>query len=522
MRALRCGRAAAAAFSVGLSLISMASMAAGDTIVVGSKNFAESRLLAEIFAQLIEQRTDLAVERRMNLAGTQVCFEALRTGAIDVYPEYSGTGLVSILGEPTRGGAAETLNRVRARFRHRWDLWWLAPLGFENAYELAVPRELAEREQLRSISDLVRVAPRLRAGFGYEFTERADGLPGLREVYGLQFAEVRSLQQALKYRAAAEREIDCLDVYTTDGRLLVHDLVVLEDDRDFFPPYAAAPLVRGATLERHPRIGAALGLLAGALDEATMRALNLRVQERGEAVDRVAADALAQAGLGALAVEAGPARAGRDDGLIAHMLARRGELTRHAGEHLALTAAALFLGVLVAVPLGLLLERRRAVAETVIRLAATTQTIPSLALLAFMIPLFGVGALPALMALWVYSIFPILRNTYTALRDAPGDAVEAARALGMTDGQLLRRVRLPLAAPVILAGVRTSAVLTVGTATLAAFIGAGGLGVPIVAGIQLADTTRILSGALPAAALALAVDGVLAAVESFCRPRGMG
>jgi len=491
-----------------------------EPIVVGSKNFAESRLLAEMFAQLLERRAGLTVERRLNLAGTQICFEALRTGAIDLYPEYSGTGLVSILGEPPGPGPAAALNRVRGEFRRRWDLWWLAPLGFENAYALAVPRELAERVGLRSISDLARVAPGLRAGFGYEFVERDDGLPGLRDAYGLRFAEVRQLQQALKYRAVAEQKLDCLDVYTTDGRLLVHDLVVLEDDRGFFPPYAAAPLVRGATLARHPEIATVLGLLGGVLDESAMRAHNLRVQERGEAIESVAADALA--GLGLIGPVDAPRVSTREAGLFAYVVSRRHELARRTGEHVALTAIALALGILVAVPLGLLLERHRRIAESVIRLSGVTQTIPSLALLAFMVPLFGVGAAPALVALWIYSIFPILRNTYTALRDAPADVVDAARALGMTDGQLLRRVRLPLGAPVILAGIRTSAVLTVGTATLAAFIGAGGLGVPIVAGIQLADTTRILSGALPAAMLALIVDGLLAVLEAALRPRGVG
>jgi osmoprotectant transport system permease protein len=151
-----------------------------------------------------------------------------------------------------------------------------------------------------------------------------------------------------------------------------------------------------------------------------------------------------------------------------------------------------------------------------------TQTIPSIALLAFMIPLFGVGPLPAVVALWIYSLFPMLRNAYTGVRDAGPDAVPSARALGMTEGQVLRRIRLPLAAPVIMAGVRTAAVLTVGTATLAAFIGAGGLGVPIVSGLQLADTTVLLSGALPAALLALGVDGLLGLLERRLRPRGLG
>jgi osmoprotectant transport system permease protein len=244
------------------------------------------------------------------------------------------------------------------------------------------------------------------------------------------------------------------------------------------------------------------------------------MQEHNEPAERVAAQALEALGLvGAAPVDVVSTS---ETGFAAYLWQRRAELGRRTLEHLGLTALALSLGVLVAVPLGLVLERRRGAAETVIRLTGVTQTIPSIALLAFMIPLLGVGARPAVAALWLYSIFPILRTTYTGVRDASPDAVSAATALGMTDGQVLRWVRLPLAVPVILAGVRTSAVLTVGTATLAAFIGAGGLGVPIVSGLQLADTTRILSGALPAAALALVVDGVLAGVERVLRPRGLG
>lgn len=494
---------------------------ADGTVVVASKNFEESRLLAEMFAQLVEARTGLTVERRLNLAGTQVCFEALRTGAVDLYPEYTGTGLVSLLGEQPRGDAADALVRVRREFLQRWDLHWLAPLGFENAYEVAVPRAVAERHGLVTLSDLAPVSGQLDAAFGYEFSERDDGLPGLRDTYGLAFASVQRMQQTLKYQAAGAGEVDVLDVYSTDGRLLTYDLVVLEDDAGFFPPYQAAPLVRGATLERHPELAAALSLLADAFDEQRMRQLNLRLQEEGESPEVVARDALAELGL--VDPEAGPAaRPRRGEGsFFAYLWSRRGELGRRTGEHLGLTAAALLLGVLVSVPLGLFLEGRRTAAEPVIRAVGTTQTVPSLALLAFMIPLLGVGAVPAVVALWIYSLYPILRNTYTGVRDADPEAVAAALALGMTRRQALAWVRLPLAAPVIMAGVRTAAVITVGTATLAAFIGAGGLGEPIVTGLQLADTRMILSGAVPAALLALAVDGLLALLERLLRPAGL-
>ncbi|MES1240594.1 MAG: glycine betaine ABC transporter substrate-binding protein [Acidobacteriota bacterium] len=501
-------------------LVSAPALAA-DRIVVGSKNFEESRLLGEIFAQLVESRTDLQVERRLGLAGTQVCFEALKSGAIDVYPEYTGTGLVSILGEEPKEGPAGTLNRVRREFLSRWNLWWVSPLGFENSFEVAVPKELAGREHLKTISDLARISPRLRGGFGHEFVGREDGLLGLEKVYGLRFASVQPLQHALKYQAAGGRQVDAIDIYTTDARLILYNLVVLEDDKGFFPPYEAAALVRGETLRKHPELGSVLGLLSGAFDEDRMRALNLRLQEGKEDEAVVARDALRELGLlqgEKTSEETAPAAAPT---LRHYLWDERQALIRRTLEHIGISAAALLAGILVAVPLGLALERQRRGAETVIRLLGTTQTIPSLALLAFFIPFLGVGRVPAVVALWIYSLYPIVRNTYTGVRDADPRAVEAATALGMTPRQVLLQVRLPLAAPILLAGIRTAAVLTVGTATLAAFIGAGGLGEPIVTGLQLASSAMILSGAIPAAVLALAVDALLGWVERALRPRGV-
>jgi osmoprotectant transport system permease protein len=506
-------------FGLAILLAALALPLSGQTIVIGAKNFEENRFLGELFAQLIEARTPLRVDRRLTLAGTQVCFEALRSGAIDLYPEYTGTGLVSILGAPPVGDERAALLAVRQAFLARWDLWWLAPLGFQNAYELAVPQSLAARRHLTSLSDLARVAPELRAAFGHEFLARPDGLPGLARVYGMHFGHVDLMQENLKYQAVHQGEIDVLDVYTTDGRLLVDHLQVLRDDRGFFPPYQAAPLARGAALRAHPEVGTILAMLGGALDDNAMRQINLRLQIDKADERELAHETLVKMGL--VAGTAAPTVAApRHASLWQQLWSDRAGLAHRTLVHLALSAAALLAGILVAVPLGLLLERHRRIAEPVIGMLGLLQTVPSLALLAFMIPLLGIGAPPAVAALWIYSLFPIVRNTFTGVRDADPRAVEAAVALGMKPAQVLRLVRLPLAAPVFMAGIRTAAVLTVGTATLAAFVGAGGLGEPIVTGLQLASTPLILSGAIPAAALALLVDFGLWGVERALRPPG--
>ncbi len=501
-------------------------------ITVASKPFAESYLLAEVFAQLLEAR-GFEVDRRPGLGATEITFQALRTGGVQVYPEYTGTGLVAILGDPPETDPETVLRRVRLVFAERWDVVWLAPLGFQNTYAISVRRESAERYGLETLSDLAGVAPDLVGGFSPDFIGRDDGLPGIRDAYGLRFAETRSLLQAVKYQALAAGEVDVIDGYSTDGQIARYDLVVLEDDRRFFPAYEAVPLVVGRLVRERPAVVAALTELSGLLDESTMRRLNERIEVDGTDVELVAADLLRELGLvagkGSGAKDAGQVagagtrdgREGRDDGVVAHMWTHRTDLLRMTLRHLLLVGVSLAAAILIAVPLGLALERVRGGAEGAIRGIGLLQTIPSIALLAFMIPLLGIGVVPALVALFLYSLYPILRNTYSGVRDASPAAVDAARALGMTPAQVLRFVRLPLAAPVIMAGIRTAAVITVGTATLAAFIGAGGLGDPIVSGLALSDTDRILAGAIPAAILALIVDLGLHAAERLVTPRGL-
>ena len=495
-------------------------------IVVASKPFGESYLLAEMFAQTLEAR-GFRVERRPGLGATEIAFGALRSGAVDVYPEYTGTGLLAILGEEPRGDARAVFRRVAGEFERRWGVRWLPPLGFQNTYAIAMRRETARRFGLRTLSDLARAGDSLTAGFTPDFIGRADGLPGLRRAYGFHPREVRSLLQAVKYPALAAGRVDVIDGYSTDGFIARYDLVVLEDDRAFFPPYEAAALVSARLARESPAALAALAELSGRLDETTLRALNRRVEVDGHEIPRVARDALRDAGVlagggGTPSTAADSREQGRSGSLAGYLWERRAMLGGLVLRHLLLVAVSLGAAIAVAVPLGVALERvRPALAESAVRATGVLQTLPGIALLAFMIPLLGIGVLPAVAALFLYSLYPIVRNTYGGVRDAGPDAVAAARALGMSPGQVLRHVRLPLAAPSIMAGIRVAGVICVGTATLAAFIGAGGLGDPIVAGLALSDTRMILAGAIPAALLALAVDALLALCERWVRPGGV-
>jgi osmoprotectant transport system permease protein len=503
-----------------LAVAPVAGQAHPRPIVVASKPFGESYLLAEMFAQLLESR-GFAVDRRLGLGATEIAFQALRTNRIDVYPEYTGTGLLAILGERPTSDPAEVYRKVARDFRDRFGARWLPPLGFQNTYAIAIRRETARRLGLATLSDLAAVSRSLRAGLTADFIGRPDGLPGLERAYGIHFRSVRALLPAVKYQALAAGEVDIIDGYSTDGFLVRYDLVVLQDDRRFFPPYEAAALISPGLARELPQAVAALTELSGLLTEPEMRRLNRRLEVDNQPVGQVAADALGALGLTHTATGRGSsAKAGTEAGVFGYFWDQRQTIAGLTLRHLLLVAVSLAAALLVALPLGLALERSRAAAESVIRTVSLLQTVPSIALLAFMIPLLGIGVVPALVALFLYSLYPILRNTYTGVRDAAPEAVGAARALGMTPRQVLRYVRLPLAAPIIMAGIRTAAVINVGTATLAAFIGAGGLGDPIAAGLALSDTRMILSGALPAALLALLVDGALGACERLVAPGG--
>jgi osmoprotectant transport system permease protein len=475
-------------------------------ITIGSKSFTESVVLGELAAGAAAS-AGAEVEHRHALGGTRVVWEALLSGDVDLYPEYTGTIAREILSEEGITDEAGLRAALAAR-----GLAMTASLGFEDTYALGMRRADAERLGVRTISDLLR-HPTLRFGFTNEFVDRADGWPALRARYGLSSPKVRGLEHDLAYRALASGELDVIDLYSTDAQIRQLDLAVLEDDRHAFPDYHAVIVYRADLAARAPDALAAVRRLEGAITADEMIAMNAAVQieggDPGEVASAFLGERLGLAPSGAARV----LRQAQDE------RARR-VLTR-TGEHLALVGIALFGAILFAVPLGIFAARRARVGALVLALVGIVQTIPSLALLVFMIPLLGIGARPAIAALFLYGLLPIVRNTHAGLTGLAPELRESAEALGLPPGARLRLVELPLAAPAILAGVKTSAVIAVGTATLGALVGAGGYGQPILTGIRLLSVPLILEGAVPAALLALVVQGGFDLIERAIVPAGL-
>ena len=489
-----------------------------DVVRIASKDFTESRLLAHIMAELIEERTNLTVDRsKINIGGTKICFDGMIANELDIYPEYTGTGWVVLLNRPEVVTDPLKAYAITAQeFQSKYDITWLAPFGFVNTYCLAMPEELAAKLKIVTIGDLAPYMQTLRFRLSGEFRSRADGWPGLAKRYQLNLAnaDVNVVQRGSSYLAARENEADVIDGESTDAKLERYNLRVLNDDRQFFPPYDAAPIIRSATLRRYPELRDCLNLLAYRIDGKTMTQLNYQV----EAVARGDYQQVARAFLVAEGLIEGdgvpPSEKPRPSTLNL-IWNRRVEIAKWTVQHIKLTLIAMALAIGFGVPVGILLTRKEWLAAPVLIAAGVIQTIPSLALLAFMIPIpgLGLGVNSAIAALFLYALLPILRNTYTGIRGVDPELIEAGRGLGLKPWQLLWYVQIPLALKTIMAGIRTATIICIGIATLAAFVGAGGLGEPILTGLQLADRALILSGAIPAALLAIVADVFLGFVE---------
>jgi osmoprotectant transport system permease protein len=478
------------------ALAILASSALAEPILIGSKKFTESYVLAEIAKRQLED-AGVATEHRQGMGGTIILWQALKSDQISLYPEYTGTIAEEILKTP-----AATESEIREQLG-KLGVGMTGELGFNNTYALVIRRSVSEQKAVRKISDL-RQHPELKFGLTHEFLDRRDGWRPLLDKYQLASQNIVGIDHGLGYEALRNGSIDVKDAYSTDAKIGENDLIALEDDLGFFPQYKAVFLYRSSLDQK---VVTALRAMEGRLDEKRMIRLNVEA-ERTRNYAR-AADLYF-----------------RDDGSAPS--ARIGEsfpekLKRWTLRHLELAGLSLLLSIAVGIPLGIAASRGGVLGQVILGFTGAVQTIPSLALLALLVPLpfFGISVRTAIAALFLYGLLPIVRNTATGLQDIAQPVRESAIALGLEPAARLWKIYLPMASRSILGGIKTSAVINIGTATLAALIGAGGLGEPILSGLNLNDHVTILQGAIPAAVLALLVQWSFDLLDRLLIPKGL-
>ncbi|MDW5442047.1 glycine betaine ABC transporter substrate-binding protein [Polaromonas sp. SM01] len=503
---------AACCIAVFLGLVSSLCFAApspDDTLRIGSKRFTESYILAQVLAQTAAPHTPTPPSVLQGLGNTAIVYEALRLGSIDLYPEYVGTISLEIL----KSSAPLPLDGMNAALAPL-GLGVAVPLGFNDGYALAMRADTAQRLSITSLSDLAK-HPELKLGLSNEFIGRADGWKGLAQRYGAPQTPI-ALDHGLAYDAIAQQQVDVIDIYTTDAKIGHLGLYVLQDDRAYFPRYDAVLLYRLDVPTRFPQAWTALQGLRGSIDENAMIAMNARAELQGVAFDVIARDHLVAKASGGT-----PSASTTDASQRGFWVKLFGpDLARLTRQHLALTLASVGLAALLGIPLAVWVFPHARLRAVVLGATGLLQTVPSLALLAMLISLLGViGTVPALIALMLYALLPIMRNTVAGLGEVSTGLRLAGQALGMTAGQRMRLVELPLALPTIVAGLRTATAIAIGTATIAAFIGAGGYGERIVTGLALNDGQLLLAGALPATLLALLSEALFEGLEYVLRRR---
>lgn len=477
-------------------------------ITIGSKSFTESVILGEI-GSLAIQDSGYEANHRKELGGTNILFEALQaggTGGIDAYPEYTGTIAEVILKSKTLIDE-ETMRKQLAEKGIRMG----RPMGFNNTYAIGMQRERADELNLKRVSDLQQ-HPKLRVGFSDEFMARDDGWPGMQKAYDLPY-RARGMDHAIAYKGVASRSVDLTDVYTTDAEIAYYDLAVLEDDKKYFPDYYAVWLYRDDLEKRAPEAAAALVALEGQIDTPTMIAMN-----KGSKVEQHTDHNIAAGFLNTKLSKRIPLQ---PEQFSDKAKRRAEELFYRTFEHLMLVAISLSAAILFATPVGILAFRWKKFGHHILSVIGVLQTIPSMALLVALVPLLNLGAAPAIVALFIYSLLPIVRNTHAGLTGISAAHRETAEVLGLSERARLWMIELPLASPSIFSGIKTAAVINVGTATIGALVGAGGYGQPILTGIRLMDWGLILLGAIPAGLMALGVQYFFSVVEKFVVPKGL-
>ncbi len=468
-------------------------------IKIGSKKFTENVILGEMITQLIQQK-NIKAEHLKEIGGTRVLWNALLKGDIDIYPEYTGTIKEEILA----GKKIKDDNQLKS-YLDSIGIEMSAPLGFNDTYAIGMKKEKAENLGIKKVSDLKKY-PDLKFGFSNEFMDRKDGWPGLQKSYNFPQKNVTGIDHDLAYRGLENSSIDVIEFYSTDAEIKYYNLKSLKDDLNFFHEYYAVILYRKELLKNNKQAVNAFLQLEGSVSESTMVRLNGEVKINGKSEGEVASNFIKE-------------KFNYKTKFVEDTFWNR--LLFNTKEHLFLVLISLCAAILFSIPLGIFAYKNKALSNIVLGTVGVIQTIPSLALLVFMIPLLGIGSWPAIVALFLYSLLPIVRNTYSGLENIPIQIKESAEVLGISSFTKLRLVELPLASRSILAGIKTSAVINVGTATLGALIGAGGYGQPILTGIRLDNVSLILEGAIPAALLALIVQWFFDLIEKLIVPRGL-
>lgn len=480
------------------------SLAASKTFYIGSKKFTESVILGEALNLALQQK-NLPSKHKAEIGGTRLLWNALLAGDIDAYPEYSGTLAEEIVRKKNL-----SLEELRQELK-AFGIGMSSPLGFNNTYALGIKNKVADKLNLFKLSDLID-HPELKLGFSAEFLQRQDGWPGLKKLYRLPQDNLKGLDHDIAYRALDSGDIDVTDLYSTDAEIQYHELRVLTDNLAYFPRYEAVFLYRLSTAQEHPEFLQTIQQFSGAISESTMIELNKKAK-----IDKMSSPVVASYLLQKMS------------GLtVATYTPNRFErILSTTEEHLRLVFLSLFLAVLVAIPMGISASKYHNWGKFILGAVSGIQTIPAIALLVILIKplnilgLNGIGTTPAFIALFLYSLLPIVRSTHAGLEQISPSLREIAAVLNLSAHTRLLKIELPLALPYILAGIKTSAVINVGFATIGALVGAGGYGQSILSGIRLDNYSLILEGAIPAIVMALSVQWLFDVIEGHVVSPGL-
>jgi len=482
-----------------ISITSVCQSTNSDRLIIGSKKFTESVILGEIINYTLKN-TGINTEHKKELGGTRVLWNALLNGDIDIYPEYTGTILYEILA----GENIFEFDELEQKL-NEYDVGISKSLGFNNTYALGMKNSEAKKYNITSISDL-RNFPDLVFGFSNEVMDREDGWKSWKRKYNLPQTNVRGMDHDLAYRGLENGDIHVTDLYSTDAEIKYYNIKILADDYEIFPDYFAVILYSKNLILKHPKLSESIQMLESSISEEKMIEMNADVKLNKIPESEVAIKFLDES----FGVK-----------LNNNQISFLDRLLRHTKEHLFLVAISLFAAILISIPLGIIAAKLKKTGQIILSIVGILQTIPSLALLVFMIPLLGIGGPPAILALFLYSLLPIVRNTYSGLHNISPEMRESAIALGLPYFARLKLVEFPMALKFIISGIKTSSVINIGTATLGALIGAGGYGQPILTGIRLDDILLILEGAVPAALLAIFIQYIFEIIEKLIVSKGL-